>query len=126
FCCHIFERAVSIVVIQSVGAAVVSYKKVIESVIIVVADAGALPPAGSFQAGRRSDIGESAVALVVIKKVGRFSACWVALEAAAVHQENVRESVPIIIDHRDAASGPFEFIFLAGLAPIDQSSRKPG
>ena len=62
------ERAVAVVVIQHVFA-VVGDVKVGPAVVVVVADADALAPAGVDEAGFFRDVGERAVVIVVIKMI---------------------------------------------------------
>ena len=57
-------------------------------------------------------VGESAVAIVAEKMRCGFAASGKALEAPAVHDENVEPAVVVVIVECDAAAGSFEQIFL--------------
>ncbi len=57
------EGTVTIVVVQNILAEV-GNEQIVPSVVVVVADAHALPPAGMRDSGLRSHVGESSVAIV--------------------------------------------------------------
>ena len=57
------ERAVAVVVVQNILAEV-GDEQIVPSVVVVVADANALSPAGVRDAGLRGHVGEGAVAIV--------------------------------------------------------------
>ena len=61
---NITKRAISVIAVQNVLAPVAD-KQIIESVVVVVADAAALAPARMGQAGVPGDVGKRAVAIVV-------------------------------------------------------------
>ena len=63
------ERAVAVVAVEHVVAPV-GDEQIVEAVVVVVADATGLPPAGMGQPGLRGDVGERAVAVVVEQVAG--------------------------------------------------------
>src|SRR5580693_7649863 len=78
------EGAVAIVVIQNV-LAVVGDEEIIVAVVVVVADAAGLAPAGTgVEAGTFGDIGEGAVAIIFEETAMRFFAFRESFEAPAV------------------------------------------
>ena len=115
FCADVGERAVAVVVIEHVLAEV-GDEQVIVAVVVVVADADALSPAGVSDAGFGGDIGESAVAIVLEQMRGGLLAGGEAFQARAVHQKNIEPAVVVVIVEGDAAAGGFEQIFILVLA----------
>ncbi len=65
----IAEGAVALVV-EEVVMAVGGDVEVVEAVVVVVADAGALAPGGEGEAGLGGDVGEGAVVVVVEEVAG--------------------------------------------------------
>ena len=63
FFADVGESAVAVVVVENILAKVAD-EKIIEAVVVVVADADALSPAGVNQSGLHGHVGESAVAIV--------------------------------------------------------------
>src|SRR5208283_1435274 len=63
FCADIAERPVTVVVVQHIFP-VVGDEKIFVAVIVVIADANALPPTGMLQAGLQGDVSEGAIAIV--------------------------------------------------------------
>ena len=101
---HIGERAVPVVVVQHVLAPV-GDEQVFEAVVVVVADADAVGPAGTNQPGLRRDIGESAVAIVLVEAVG--GAFRSGFEARAAENEDVEPAVVIVVARRRSRSPSF-------------------
>src|SRR4051794_9128303 len=66
------EGAVSVVAVQDV-AAEVGDEEVVVAVVVEVADAAGLAPAGMGQPGFSRDVGEGAVAVVMKEKTGRLA-----------------------------------------------------
>src|SRR6266542_917085 len=62
-CGDIGKRAVAVVVIEHVPAPI-TYKQVIEAVVVIVSDAAPLAPAGISQASLSGDVGESPVPVI--------------------------------------------------------------
>ncbi len=112
------ERAVTVVVIQHV-AAPAGDEEIVEAVVVVVADATGLAPAGVRQPGLRRDVGERAVA-VVVKEVARGPVgADGRIEAGGVHQEDVEPAVAIVVEERGAAAHLLEQELLVGRAARD-------
>ncbi len=63
FFADVGEGAIAVVVVEDIFSEV-GDEEIVETVVVVVADANALPPAGMNQAGFRGDVGESAVAII--------------------------------------------------------------
>ena len=106
------ERAVAIVVIENV-LAVVGDEEIVIAVVVVVADAAGLSPAGAdVEAGTFGDIGEGAVAIVFEETAMRFLAFGKTLEAPAIDEEEIEPAVVVIVVEGEAAAGGFEEIFV--------------
>ncbi len=108
FAGDIGKGAVAIVVIES-AVAPVGDEEIVMAVIVVIADAYALSPAGAAQTGGGSDVGKRAVAIVLIEAVGGLLALdRFGFEAGAVDQEDIEPAVVIEIEEGGAAAGGFE------------------
>jgi len=68
---YIRKRAVAPVVIKPI-LAVIGDEDVFESIVVVVTDADAIRPSGVKQAGFGGNVGEGAIAILVVKTVARF------------------------------------------------------
>ena len=68
FFAHVGKGAVTVVVVEDVLAEI-GDEQIVETVVVVVADADALSPAGMNEAGFGGDIGEGAIA-IVLEEVG--------------------------------------------------------
>ena len=109
---YVGECSVAVVVIEDV-LSVVGDVEIFPPVVVVIADADALAPAGVGEAGFLRDVGESAVVIVVVKMArGRFCGRG-RVEACPVDNENVRPAVVVVIEDGDARSGGFDDVFLA-------------
>jgi hypothetical protein len=93
--------------------AVVGDVEVFPSVVVIVADADALAPAGRGQTRLGGDVGEGAVVIVVIQAVGRALPGGKSFELRAIHQKDVRPAVVVIVENCDAGSGGFDDVFFA-------------
>ena len=82
----------------------VSDKQVVPAVVIVVSDTGALAPAGSGQPGFGGDVGEGAVAIIPVKMIGGLCAALRIAESGSVYDEQISETVVVVIDESDAAA----------------------
>ncbi len=115
---HIGERAVAVVVVENILAEV-GDEQIFEAVVVVVADADALSPAGVRHAGLRGDVGEGAVAIVLEQMRGGFLSGREAFQTRAVHQENIQPAVVVVVVESDAAAGGLQQIFVLVLAAVD-------
>src|SRR5229473_3114309 len=104
FFADIGEGVVAIVVVEDIFSEV-GDEEIVEAVVIVVADADSLSPAGMKQAGFGSDVSESTVAVVLEKVRSGFLASGKTFEAPAVDEENVQPAVVIVIVESGAAAG---------------------
>jgi len=118
FFADVGEGAVAIVVIENIFAEV-GDEEIVETVVVVIADADALSPAGVREAGFGGDIGESAVAIIFEEMRGGLLAGGEAFEARAVDEKNVEPAVVVVVVEGDAAAGGFEEIFVFVLAAED-------
>ena len=66
---HFFECSVAFIVIQAI-LAVVGHIQVVESIVIVVTDAGALSPSTRRQPGGPGHIRECAIVIVMVEMAG--------------------------------------------------------
>src|SRR5580698_7079952 len=90
------EGAVAIVVIENV-LAVVGDEEIVVAVIVVVADAAGLSPAGADVKTRTiGDIGEGYVEIILEEAAMRFFAFREALEAPAVDHKNVKPAIVVV------------------------------
>src|SRR5580693_8881302 len=78
----------AVVVIKHV-LAVVGDVQVFKAVVIVIADADALTPAGMREPSLPGDVGKGAVAVVVIQMIGRSTGRGRTVQRRAVDDENV-------------------------------------
>ena len=90
----------AIVVVKPV-LAVVRDVEIFPSVIVVVADAHALAPAGSGQPGFNGHVGERAVVIVAIQTIRRTLTSRKSFEPRSVHQENIEPAIVVVIEYRD-------------------------
>src|SRR5260370_10402080 len=104
------ERAVSIVVVENVFA-VIGNVKIFEAIVVVIADAHALSPAGVSQAGFFGDIGERAVMVVAVEVVRRCTDLRQGFQRGAVYEENVGPAIIVVIENGDAGSRRFDDVF---------------
>src|SRR2546425_10566760 len=105
------EGAIAVVVVETVFAEV-GDEEVVEAVVVVIADANALSPAGMNEAGFDGDIGEGGVAIVFEEAIGGRAARRKTFEASAGDEKNVEPAVVVVVVEGDAAAGGFEQIFV--------------
>ena len=92
--------------------AVVGDVEIFPSVVVVVADANALAPAGCGQTGFGGHVGERAVVIVAIQVIAGTLPGGKSFERRAIHQKNVGPAVVVVVEDRDAGSGGFDDVFL--------------
>ena len=119
-CCgDVGEGAVAVVVVEDV-LAVVGDEEIVEAVVVVVADAAGLAPAGFvLEAGAVGDVGEGAVAIVFEEMAAGLLAGGEAFETPAVDEEEVQPAVVVVVVEGDAAAGGFEEVLVGELAAVD-------
>src|SRR5260370_2097123 len=109
------ERAVAIVVVEDVFAEV-GNEEIVEAVVLVLADAHGLSPAGMNEASLRGDIREGGVAIIFVQAIGGLLASGKAFQARAVHQKNIEPAIVVGIVESDATTGGLQQIFVFMLA----------
>ena len=119
------EGAVAVVVVEHV-LAVVGDEQIVVAVVVVVADADALSPAGVLEPSLQGDVGEGAVAIVLEQVVEGLFARRKAFEPPAVDQEDVEPAVVVVVVEGDAAAGGLEQIFVLVLAAEDRLGVESG
>ena len=87
-------------------------EEIFVAVVVVVADADALAPAGVADSGFRGDVDKSSVAIILEKMRSGLLPCGKTFQARAVHEKNVEPAVVVVIVEGDAAAGRFEQIFV--------------
>ena len=92
--------------------AVVSNVEILPAVVVVIADADALSPTRSGEAGLCSDIRESSVVIVAIEMISRRWSGRKRFEPGSVHQKNIGPAVIVVIKDRDAGAGGLDDVFL--------------
>ena len=112
------EGAVAVVAEQRV-LAVVADEEIVPAVVVVVAHAAGLAPAGAGEAGLEGDVGKRAVAIVLEEMADRLLAFGKAFEAPAVDEEDVDPVVLVVVKEGGAAAGGFKQVFVAVLAAED-------
>jgi hypothetical protein len=120
---HVRERAIAIVAIEDVLAPI-GEEKIVEAVVVVIADADSGSPADLCQAGFFGDVGEGAVAIVFVEPVG--GAGRIAFEARAREGEDIEPTVVIVIDKSAAAADGFEDVRAVIFRAVDQRSVETG
>ena len=131
FSCHpglcrgVDEGSVPVVAIQDVLSPV-GHEEVHEPVVVVVAGAHALSPAGARQAGFARHVGKAAISVVPVEVIGGLLSSRKAFQAGAVDEEQVQPPVPVKIDERHAAPGRLQDVLLARLPTKVVPSLEPG
>src|SRR6266852_7918903 len=86
--------------------------EIFPTIIIVISDANALTPPRGNKTCLHGDIRESPIMIVVIQVVGGSLIGWESFQRGAVHNENVRPSIVVIIKDRHSGSSRFDDVFL--------------
>src|SRR6266571_1835847 len=115
FLADVRERAVAVVVVQHVFAKV-GYEEIVKAIVVVIADAHSLAPAGMEEASFGGDIRESSIAIVFEKVIRGLLASRKTFQARAVHQKNIQPTVVVVIVESDATAGSLEEVFVFVLA----------
>ena len=110
-----FGEDAVLVVVEAV-LAVVGDVKIFPSVVVVVANANALSPAGRGQAGFGGHVGEGSVMIVAVQMIAGALPGRKPFELRAIHQKDVGPAVVVVVENRDAGSGGFDDVFL-GVEP---------
>jgi hypothetical protein len=106
------EGAVAIVAVERV-LAVVGDEEIVEAVVVVVADAAGLAPAGFvFEAGADRYIGKGAVAIVFEEMAMRLLALGESFEAPAVDEKEIEPAIVVVVVEGEAAAGGLKQILV--------------
>ncbi len=108
---YVGERPVAVVVIEDV-LSVIGNEEVFEAVVVVVAHADTLSPARPGHPCLLGYVGESPVAVVLEEVAGRFLARREAIQAPAIHQEDIEPAVVVVVEERRPAAGGFEQVLV--------------
>ena len=90
---------------------VIGNVEIFPTIVVVVANANTLAPAGRFQPSRFRYIGKCTVVVVVIEVVRRRALTSRAFQRGSVDQKNIRPPVIVIVKNGDARSGGFDDVF---------------
>src|SRR6202050_3528423 len=110
FFADLSEGAVAVVVIKHV-LAVVGDVQVFKAVVIVIADANALTPAGMREPSSPGDVGKGAVAVVVIQMIGRSTGRGRTIQRRPVDDENVGPAVVVVVKGCHTGAGGLDDVF---------------
>src|SRR5260370_885203 len=125
FLADLGERAVAVVVVQNIFS-VVSDVQIFEAVVVVIADAHPLAPAGVSQSGFFRHIGEGAVVIVVVEVARRRFGGRQGFQFRPVHDENIRPAVIVVIKDGHAGARGFNDVFFCGFAAENYRSSETG
>src|SRR5207247_4792109 len=107
--------AIAIVVVQD-ALAVVRHEQVGAAVVVVIADARALPPARPRKPCGGRHVLETKLALIAVEMAGRLLSFPVAVEGRPVRQEDVHQPVAVEIENGHAVARRLEVVLLLVLA----------
>ena len=93
--CHVSEGAVAVVAVKAV-LAVVGDEKVVEAIVVVIADADAHGPARIGKPGFLGDVGEGAIAVVFVQAIAGSGRNTV--QATAGEQEDIHPAIVVVVD----------------------------
>ena len=112
------ESAVAVVVIED-GAAVASHVEIGIAVVVEVADGDSLAVvAFAADAGFFSDVGESSVAVVVIKRAAQWMRRLVDIGGGGLDEVEIHQAILVIVEPGDSSAHGFEIIlFVGGVHP---------
>ena len=121
----IFKRAVGAIVVQPVVSEVAD-EQIVVAVVVVVADARALPPAARRKPRFGCDVFERAVATVAIEMIGRRRRGRESFERRSIDEKQIQPAVVVVIDRRDTGAGGFEQVLVRVRAAIDDHPVETG
>ena len=120
------ESPIAVVVKQNVVSPEAA-EEIVPAVVVVVADADAGLPAGARQAGFFRDVGECAVAIVLVEmRSGCLAGRPVRVEASSVGEINIEPAVVVVIEEGQAAAFGFDDVALVIDRAPDVGSIQPG
>ena len=105
---HLGEGAIALIVIKPVFA-ICGNKKILVTVIVIIADTRTLAPSCFGKAGMRGHIRERAIVVVMKQMAGgvlRF--LILRRQQVSIHQKDVGPAVVVVVEDRDAAPRSFK------------------
>ena len=120
---HVGKRSIAVVAVETVLPEVCA-KNILESVIVVIADANRGGPARCFQTGFFRHIGECAVTIVLVKAIAGVRRIF--REAGTRQQKNIHPTVVVVVDEGTTTTGGFQNVFLAVHSAVDGRSMESG
>src|SRR5207302_1754499 len=94
-------------------------EEIVPAVVVVVADAHALSPAGVREACLCCYVGESAIPIVAEEMRGRLGPSRKAFKPRTIYEKNVQPAVIVVVVEGHAASRGLQQIFVLVLAAED-------
>src|SRR5437762_1182644 len=113
---YVGEGAVAIIAVEEVLPKPRN-ENVVKAVVIVIANANAASPTNRAQSGFFRDICESAIAIVLVKAIGR--ALGSAFQARSRQNENVHPPVVVVVNEGAAATSRLENVLRFLAAAVD-------
>src|SRR5882762_6768362 len=86
--------------------------EIFPTIIIVISDANALTPSRGNKTGFHGDVRESSIMIVVIQVVGGSPIGRESFKSGAVHNENIRPSIVVIVKNGHPRSSRLDDVFL--------------
>ena len=99
--------------------AVVADEEIVEAVVVIIADAHGLSPAGVGEAGLERHIGEGAIAIIFEEVTDRLLSFGETFQAPPIDQKDIEPAIVVVIVEGDAASRGFEEILIFFYAAKD-------
>ena len=124
FFAHIRKSSIAIIVIQQIFPEI-CHEQIVKSVVVVIPDAHALPPAGMHQPGFHRHIRKRPVAIILEQVRGRLLPLRKSFQPPAIHEKNIQPPVVVVVVKRHAASGRFQQIFVLVLAAKNRLGVQP-
>src|SRR5215470_5287291 len=120
------KGAVAVVVKQNVVPPEAA-EEVVPAIVVVIADAHPSLPAGAGETGFFGDLGESAVAIVLIQmRSGRLARGPMGVEAGTVGEIDVEPAVVVVVEKRQARAFGFDDVVLVVDGTPDVRSGEAG
>src|SRR5262245_30789955 len=120
---HIGECAISVISVQYIPS-VVGYIKISESIVVVIADGNthSIIVPGVTQTGGRCHIGKTSILVLAIEPIPkcRFTSgeigrgLYRVVQFSAIHEDDIDQSIIVVIKQCNPASHRFDQIFLRG------------
>ena len=117
------EGAVAVIPVEDILAPATD-EKVVETVVVVVADADTGGPDGALEAGFLRDIREGAVPIIPVKAIAGLRGR--AVQTRSAGNEDIEPAVVIVIEKGDAAAVGFEDVLLGVRVAVDDGFREAG